>query len=102
MPRHKRGPAPFSRTRENVTPVLLKENYRGHDICAENFAALDRERKNIDRVWSRKLCDAKNANERARVLADERAQTRFLPASILRRKNIKPRASCVDETDAAE
>jgi hypothetical protein len=57
---------------DNPLP-LYKENYRGFAFAAYGCVELDAARRNIDRIWSKRLFDAPNAKARVAILAEERA-----------------------------
>lgn len=59
-------------------------------MTAENYKAIEAERKRVDRYWAQRLFSAKDTNERARVLAEERSRTRFEPIPKARRTDSKP------------
>ena len=57
---------------KDVEIPLIREKYRGFGLACYGCAELVLARRNVDRIWARKIYDAPNAAARAGVLAEER------------------------------
>ena len=56
----------------NNPPPLIKEFYRGSHILGFGFLGIEAARREIDRQWARRICEAPDRAGRAAVLAEER------------------------------
>lgn len=57
---------------KDVEIPLIRGKYRGFSLACYGCAELDLARRNVDRIWARKIYDAPSAAARAAVLAEER------------------------------
>jgi hypothetical protein len=58
---------------KDVEIPLIREKYRGIRLACYGCAELDLARRNVDRIWARKIYDAPNAATCAEVMAEERS-----------------------------
>jgi hypothetical protein len=65
---------------------LIHQKYRGFRFACYGCAELDLARRNVDRIWARKIHDAPNAAARAGVLAEERELSQQITKAPQRKK----------------
>ena len=62
---------------KDVEIPLIREKYRGFGLACYGCAELVLARRNVDRIWARKIYDAPNAAARAGVLVQKSVSARM-------------------------
>jgi len=87
---------------KDVEIPLIHEKYRGFKLACYGCAELNLARRNVDRIWARRIYDAPNVAARAAVLAEERSLSSRHMNSLSSQHMKKKRSSPAAHTPSGE